>query len=185
LTLPHNLLLEPTLRSQRGRALRYTAMTRFIHRIKSLFTGAASSPSPDAEDPLSYDEIVNLDAEDLAEQGILSAYRELLPRLRQYLASPPIEVSEEIDDDLARYIVHAGARRYVIWEDGAHNEDGWERATVALFRNCERELGTVAVQVLRALRRKRSQWNIPYRRAIRRSSPCTRETLRLAVVAGQ
>jgi hypothetical protein len=82
---------------------------------------------------LNYEEIVNLDAEDLAEQGILSAYRELPPRLRQYLASPPIEVSEEIDDGLARYIVHAGAQRYVIWEDGAHNEDGWERATVAFF----------------------------------------------------
>jgi len=108
-------------------------MLNFIQRIKSLLAGSESTPHPENADPLNYDEIVHLDAEDLAEQGILSAYQELQPRLQQYISSPPIEISEEVDYDLASYIIHANGKRYVIVENGGQTPDCWERATVAFF----------------------------------------------------
>jgi hypothetical protein len=108
-------------------------MTRFTQRLKSLFSGGGDSAGPPVvEDPLDYDQLIHLDAEDLAEQGILSAYRDLLPRLKQY-ADSPIEVTEDIDNDSARYSVYGAGQRYEIWEHGAKNSDGWERATVTFF----------------------------------------------------
>lgn len=63
-------------------------MAGFINRLKSVLAKtepAASNPS--SEDPLDYDQLVYLDAEDLAEQGILSAYQALLPRIKQFTDS--------------------------------------------------------------------------------------------------
>lgn len=108
-------------------------MLHFIQRIKSLLAGSERPRHPEDKDPLNYDEIVHLDAEGLAEQGILSAYRELQPRLQQYILSSPIEISEEVDYDLASYIVHTNEKRYVIVENGGQTADCWERATVAFF----------------------------------------------------
>lgn len=108
-------------------------MLNFIQRIKSLLVGSESSRHPEDEDPLNYDEIVHLDAEELAEQGILSAYKKLLPRLLQFISATPIEISEEVDYEMASYIVHANGKRYVIVEDGGQTQDCWERATVAFF----------------------------------------------------
>jgi len=108
-------------------------MTGFAKRLKSLLGGSGSPVShPVGKDPLNYDDFVHLDAEDLAEQGILSAYKALLPRLNQYTESP-IEVTEEIDNDAASYAICVAGQRHEIWERGAQNKDGWERATVAFF----------------------------------------------------
>jgi hypothetical protein len=106
-------------------------VTRFTDRLKSFF-GQAPGEIARGQDPLDYEQVVQLDAEDLAEQGILSAYETLLPRLKEYV-SEPLEVTEEIDSDAARYAVRAAGQTYEIWEDGAKNSDGWERATVAFF----------------------------------------------------
>lgn len=100
-------------------------------KLKALFT-LGKRPGATDVDPLDYDQVVQLDAEDLAEQGILTAYEALLPRLRRYVASP-VEITEEIDNDAATYSVSAGNRKFEIWEPGAKNENGWERATVAFF----------------------------------------------------
>lgn len=103
-------------------------------RLRALFAlGKPAATSMANEDPLDYDQLVTLDAEDLAEQGILAAYQALLPRLRQYVAFP-VELTEEIDNDAATYSVSAGDRKFEIWEPGAENTDGWERATVAFFQ---------------------------------------------------
>jgi hypothetical protein len=104
-------------------------MIRFVERIKSLL--ARRAPSGD-KNPLNYDDLIHLDAEDLAEQGVLSAYNRVLPELSQYTASP-LTITEEIDTDSARYSVQVAGRNHEIWESGAKNQDGWERATVALF----------------------------------------------------
>ncbi|MBB2485034.1 hypothetical protein H5407_07295 [Mitsuaria sp. WAJ17] len=103
-------------------------MTRITDRLRSLFRRAG----PAERDPLDYGQMVHLDAEDLAEGGILSAYQQLLPLLRRY-ASSPLEVTEEGDDDGATYCVAAGGKKYVIWDIGAKSQDGWARATVAFF----------------------------------------------------
>lgn len=87
-------------------------------------------------DPLDYDHAIPLDAEALAEQGVLSAYRALLPRLEKYSVAP-LEVNEVLSDDGLSYTVAAGGRQFVIWEvleNGKQNSDGWERATVAFFQ---------------------------------------------------
>lgn len=111
-------------------------MKRLVDRLKGLL-GISQPASPAVPvDPLDYDQAITLDAESLAEQGILSAYRELLPRLKKY-AVAPLEVTEALDDDGLRYTVSAGGRQFVIWEvldGGKQNTDGWERATVAFFQ---------------------------------------------------
>ena len=112
-------------------------MTRITDRLKSFFGGGG----PAEHDPLDYSQVVHLDAEDLAEQGILSAYEQLLPHLKRYVSSP-IEVTEEIDNDAATYSVAAAGNKYEIWERGAKNSDGWERATVAFFEIVNANLGS-------------------------------------------
>ena len=108
-------------------------MKHLLDRLKSLFSNSESSEKEAAcGDPLDYEKFVHLDAEDLAEQGILSAYRDLAPQILQYTASA-LELTEEIDSDAATYAVSAAGQRFEIWEPGASNGDGWERATVAFF----------------------------------------------------
>ncbi len=110
-------------------------MTSFVHRLKSIFTRHTSAAEPAHGaicDPLDYEKLVALDAEELAEQGILAAYLELLPTLKQYAGSP-IELAEDINNDEASYSVSAAGQRFQIWDAGAKNADAWERATVAFF----------------------------------------------------
>lgn len=106
-------------------------MAGFIDHLKSLFgKGGPAVSGPIGEDPLDYDQLVQLDAEDLAEQGILSAYKALLPQLMQYTESP-IEVTEEIDNDAGSYVVSFDGLRYEIYD--SDDDDSWNRATVAFF----------------------------------------------------
>ena len=51
---------------------------------------------------LNYDELINLDAADLAEAGIKHAYEELVPVLSKYVDSPA-ELRGDIDNDAPRY----------------------------------------------------------------------------------
>jgi hypothetical protein len=83
-------------------------------------------------DPLDYEQVVHLDAEDLAEQGISSAYSDLRQKLLNY-TTEPLVVAEEFDSDSGFYAVAAGGRRYEIWGPSVNSESGWARATVAFF----------------------------------------------------
>ncbi len=83
---------------------------------------------------LDYDQMLFLDAEELAEGGIAAAYELLLPRLRQYVMQPgPIE--EQLDTDTGRYAIGFAGQQYIIYdrETGAGEPDSWGRATHALF----------------------------------------------------
>ena len=83
---------------------------------------------------LDYDQMVFLDAEDLAEGGIGEAYESLLPKLRQYVAEPA-GIEEDLDDDAPRYAVRFGAREFVIYGPDLDEQQGqsWGRATHAFF----------------------------------------------------
>jgi len=83
---------------------------------------------------LDYDQLILLDAENLAEAGIREAYESLLPELRKYVPRPA-EVEEVIDNDGGRYAVKSGTREFVIYAPELHDEGGesWGRATVAFF----------------------------------------------------
>jgi hypothetical protein len=63
---------------------------------------------------LDYSKAVFLDAEDLAEQGILAAYQELLPELRKYVEAPD-DITELMDHEAPRYAVRHREIEYVIY----------------------------------------------------------------------
>ena len=103
-----------------------------FERFKHLFTSADDSGA-DATiaAPFDVDDLILLDAEELAEQGILEAYEQLHPQLRQYEASN-VDIVEEFDDDEATYTVFADGKRYDIRGNGVEG-DAWVLATVAFF----------------------------------------------------
>src|SRR3954463_1349425 len=98
--------------------------------LKYIFGSQAEAESPG--NSIEYEQVVHLDAEDLAEQGIKAAYAELMPALLHH-AKAPIEVSEEIDADAGSYAVVANGSRYEIWGPVLSSEDGWARAAVTFF----------------------------------------------------
>jgi hypothetical protein len=97
--------------------------------FKHLFAHGDGDAPADA--PFGEDDVVLLDAEELAEGGILEAYEQLHPQLRQYEAIE-IDIAEEIDDDGSAYTVFADGKRYDIHGEGA-TEDAWVLATIAFF----------------------------------------------------
>lgn len=85
-------------------------------------------------DALDYDQMILLDAEDLAETGIRDAYESLLPELQKYLPRPA-QIEELIDNDSGRYAVKSGTREFVIYAPDSDDQGGesWGRATVVFF----------------------------------------------------
>ena len=87
---------------------------------------------------LNYDELIMLDAEDLAETGIKSAYDELQPVLRKYIPSAA-PIQERMDNDRPSYSVVCLGKEYVIY-NGDDQDDSWGNATFALFDIVNRQL---------------------------------------------
>lgn len=78
---------------------------------------------------LDYEDLIMLDAEDLAEGGIGEAYASIVPRLREYV-SEPAEVEDRFDEQ--GYTVRAGGKERVVY--GPENaEESWPLATFVLF----------------------------------------------------
>ena len=103
-----------------------------FERFKHLFTSAHDSGADsDTPSPFDGDDIILLDAEDLAEGGILEAYEQLHPQLRQYDASD-IDIAEEFDAEAGTYAVFADGKRYDIQGKGIEGHR-WTLATVAFF----------------------------------------------------
>lgn len=103
-------------------------------------TKKAPETAREVQSPLDYDQAISLDAEELAEQGIEQAYRQLLPRLRAYTADP-WQIEELIDADGAAYAVRANGEEYRIQApppDDQHRS--WVLASVALFSIVNRQL---------------------------------------------
>jgi hypothetical protein len=91
-----------------------------------------------ATDELNYDNLIHLDAEDLAEGGIDAAYQRLLPDLRKYVKAPAT-VHEELDHDAPSYRVKCAGKEYLIYAPGDEDQS-WVRAAVALFDIVNRQL---------------------------------------------
>ncbi|HHJ39252.1 MAG: hypothetical protein AXA67_11995 [Methylothermaceae bacteria B42] len=84
-----------------------------------------------SEDLINYDEMLFLDAEDLAEQGIARAYEEIKAEFQKRgIDLSPIE--EIIDNENGTYHVNYGGKTYCIYAD-IDDKDSWANATVALF----------------------------------------------------
>ena len=84
---------------------------------------------------LNYDNMLFLDAEDLAEAGIKKAYDSLARDLARYI-SPPAEVWEIVDNDAPSYVVRCGDQEYLIYSSEVSNDEGqsWGRAAYAFFK---------------------------------------------------
>ena len=97
------------------------------------------------EDPMTfefnYDDVIFLDAEDLAEEGIAEAYQALLPKLRNFV-DDPVEIEEVIDPDLPSYSIRALGEEYRIFAPDLESREGqdWGRATYAFFMIVNRQL---------------------------------------------
>lgn len=83
---------------------------------------------------LDYSEMIHLDAEDLAEQGIRDGYERLLPTLRKYVKEPN-DITEIVDPEAPRYVVRHRDVEYVIYGPEIEDEGGrsWGDAMYALF----------------------------------------------------
>jgi hypothetical protein len=89
------------------------------------------------------DDLILLDAEELAEGGIRAAYMSMLPRLKQYVAEPA-EVREVADPSVPRYLVNCSNVDYPIYSPELPEDEGesWGRATHALFEIINDQLAT-------------------------------------------
>jgi hypothetical protein len=88
---------------------------------------------------IDYDLAIMLDAEDLAEQGLLAAYRELAPHLVTLGMTPGV-VTELIDSEIPEYSVTFDGGGYPIFGPGIEPYLGWGLATFALFDIVNRQL---------------------------------------------
>jgi hypothetical protein len=103
-------------------------------------------PEPvDESGEIDYDLALTLDAEDLAEQGILEAYQQIAPRLAEYgVAAGPVI---ENDDSLANhYSVDFDGHRYVVYGPGVAVESARGLAAHALFDIVNRQLASTDVR---------------------------------------
>jgi hypothetical protein len=95
---------------------------------------------------LDYDQLVLLDAENLAETGLKEAYESLLPKLKRYVLKPA-NIEERINYDAPRYSVVADNTEYVIYDPTTDESEAksWGRATWALFSIINKQLSTSGV----------------------------------------
>jgi len=90
---------------------------------------------------LDYGQMIILDAESLAEDGIGEAYKELLPKLREFVKEPA-EVEELENPDRPSYSVRSQGVEYPIYAPEFADAEGqsWGRATYAFFRIVNQQL---------------------------------------------
>ena len=122
------------------------SLRSFLSRIvPSLAAGAAADAGRQLT--LDYEQLIHLDAESLAEQGIGTAYRALIPRLVKY-ATRPVEVEESVDVDATSYSVKAGSFEFVIYSPNSEGGEAqsWGRACYAFFSCVNRQLDGTAVR---------------------------------------
>jgi hypothetical protein len=96
-------------------ALRAAADTDIMRQVEALLRigvliiGAcfvACNGEKSLSNPLDYDQLIHLDAENLAEAGVREAYDALLPELSQYVQAPT-QIAESIDNATPSYSVRS------------------------------------------------------------------------------
>jgi hypothetical protein len=92
--------------------------------------------------PLNYDELVFLDAEELAEQGMRRAYERVLPILKKHVQQP-VMIEEIIDDEVGSYSIKYRQKEFVIYRSG-NDYRSWTNATYAFFAIVNDQLAHMA-----------------------------------------
>ena len=109
--------------------------------LATIAVACSQAPSP-ATEVLDYADMVLLDAENLSEGGIGTAYRQkILPLLKRHVPAPA-EVAEKLDADAPSYTVAALGRTYAIYAPQMDVSAGqnWGNATFALFDIVNRQM---------------------------------------------
>ncbi|AOJ94867.1 hypothetical protein BMD20_23010 [Burkholderia multivorans] len=98
--------------------------------------------------PLDYEKLILLDAEDLAEQGIAEAYQQLLPELTKYVVHPA-DLTEILDGDVPSYKIRCDGQEYLVYsaEEPGTESESWGRATYFFFLIVNKQLLGTGVQL--------------------------------------
>ncbi len=90
---------------------------------------------------IDYEKLVFLDAETLAEQGIMDAYEELKSELTKYI-DEPAQVKEVLNNETPIYKVISQGETFNIYGPGLVEDEGrsWGRASHAFFSIVNRQL---------------------------------------------
>jgi hypothetical protein len=112
-------------------------MKKFITFAIAL-TGLGISPA-DQSRVFDYDQLLHLDAENLAEGGIKEGYAKVLPLLKKYVKAPA-SIEEISDPNTPKYSVISDGIRYDIYGPQIPAERSWGNATYALFNLVNRQL---------------------------------------------
>lgn len=117
-----------------------------IASLLGLSAPATQSQGPNFE--LDYDSMVYLDAENLAEQGIMASYNTIKPKLEGYVDYPS-GVKELIDNDAPTYEVICEQSSYRIYGPTLAEGEGqsWGRATVAFFAIVNSQLTNIDIRL--------------------------------------
>lgn len=100
---------------------------------------------------IDYSRALHLDAEDLAEEGVLDAYDEIVPLLAEMgISARPVTSDLDISD--GRYSVSFDGDLYEIDPGGPPDDwdrqgDAWGRATYALFDIVNRQLAGTGIRL--------------------------------------
>lgn len=121
--------------------------------MRSIFAKLFSKAHPRTEaadaSPVSldYERMVHLDAESLAEQGMVDAYQRLLPELSRFVEHPA-QLSELLDVDVPTYKIRCGEQEYLIYsaEEPSTETESWGRATYFFFLVVNSQLTGTGVQ---------------------------------------
>jgi hypothetical protein len=115
--------------------------------FSKFFSKSKSEISQTSTGSLDYEKVIHLDAEDLAEQGMVDAYQQLLPELSKFIEHPT-ELSEILDTDVPEYKVRCGGLEYLIYsaEEPGTEEASWARATYFFFLIVNKQLTGTGVQ---------------------------------------
>jgi hypothetical protein len=113
--------------------------------FSKLFGG--QKKADDVESPLDYDKLVILDAEDLAEQGMGSAYKDLLPELSEHVEHPA-RLEEFIDEKLGSYAIRCNGVEHIVYSPSlpGSDEQSWGRATHLFFKLVNDQLADAEVR---------------------------------------
>lgn len=121
----------------------YMNLIRRLIAIVLLLTGAAAGAIE-----LKYDHAIQLDAEDLAEQGIAQAYTKLRPLLKPHVPMPLLLI-EKLDASRGLYSIEVGGslQHIVPSPVGGDEYESWGVATVVLFDLVNSQLVSAPVKL--------------------------------------
>jgi hypothetical protein len=105
----------------------------------------AESAVASNEELLDYDQLIQLDAEDLAEEGIARAYRQLEAELRAR-GVEPAALEEVVSEDGASYQVRCRGVTYPVYAEPIA-EQSWGLATYAFFAIVNEQLPKTGPQL--------------------------------------